>query len=160
MFLPLVGTMRTACTAPYYSSIRNCREPRSYEQTRPPELDVCTVFSAKRNPAHQRVANTSFPNLSAIQHTACRPGSCVTRAIATSRERSKSPSSDHPPLLFCASAKAYQASAAKSPPVNGILLPGFPVVCWKDPKEPIHSHIAVEPDGLNYLFTSGKRKLI
>lgn len=49
---------------------------------------------------------------------------------------------------------------SRVPAINGILMPGFPVTCWKEPKDSYLAHVALEPNGLKHLLSSDTGKII
>lgn len=56
--------------------------------------------------------------------------------------------------------QAIPNKRGRVPAINGILMPGFPVTCWKQPKDSFLAHLALEPDGLKHLLSSDTGRIV
>jgi hypothetical protein len=56
--------------------------------------------------------------------------------------------------------QAIPSKRGRVPSVQGVLVPRFPVMCWKEPKDSVLAHVALEEDGLKHLLSYDTGRII
>jgi hypothetical protein len=56
--------------------------------------------------------------------------------------------------------QAIPSKRGRVPSVQGVLVPRFPVMCWKEPKDSFLAHVALEENGLKHLLSADTGRII
>jgi hypothetical protein len=88
------------------------------------------------------------------------PGVVCDRCNNYFSRKVEKPFLDSPAVTFLRFHEAVPSKRGVVPRIGGILLPHFPAVCWKEPKDSFLGHVELDADGLRHILTTNGGKIV